>query len=182
MQRTVFVADYESSHPLAFIQQQRRVRDICGQIENEFGCVRLAWPQGLGKWSSRVLRLRQGFGATLRRPVLTSLGINHSGETTIWRECSVSSVWADGVFIKTSLDRYDVVKAIGRRLVRAVTQRFGLPHVENGISEVAVNFAEVFFLTAGKYRLGTREREKQQEPDVDCCYYTDRADDNLSPG
>ncbi|MBA3356821.1 MAG: hypothetical protein H0U18_12965 [Pyrinomonadaceae bacterium] len=47
---------------------------------------------------------------------------------------------------------------------------------------MAVQLAEVFFLAAGKYRLATCEREEQQEPDVDCAYYSDRADDNLSPG
>ncbi len=55
MQRTVFVADCESCQPLAFIQQQRRVRDLCVQIENELSCIRLAWPEDLGEWSASVL-------------------------------------------------------------------------------------------------------------------------------
>jgi len=99
MQRTVLVADYEPGQPGAFIQQQRRGCHICRQIENELGCIRFAWAEGLGEWSCRVLRLRQAFGAPLRRHVLTPLSINHSCEPAVWRERSVAPGWADGVFI-----------------------------------------------------------------------------------
>ena len=92
---------------------------------------------------------------------------------------SIASGRTDCRLIEARLDCDNGERARGSRLIGRVSDRFHLLDIGDGIRQVAIDFAEVLFLTASQHLFAAREREDQNSRQVDCGNHQHGDCDNL---
>src|SRR5882724_2238017 len=80
---------------------------------------------------------------------------------------------ADCVFVEASFDCYHAEHFRSSQLIRCIAQGLRLAHVRDGISQVAIDFAEVFFFASRQYLLIAGEGEDEQDDKIEPCYQHD---------
>ena len=118
-----------------------------GQIERHRGRVGVAGPQRCLNRRSCSTREFKRFQSFRGRRILSSLFINNCKHATVGIELSIASGRTDRRFVEARLDHDNGERARRSRLIWRVADRLHLLDIGDGIRQVAIDLAEVFFLT-----------------------------------
>jgi hypothetical protein len=113
------------------------------------------------------------------KPAHTGYLVDQGYGAAIWIEQTVAASRPNCRLIEASFDRNDREPTLGRQLVRSIAEGSCLGGIDDRVSEMTIQLAEVLFLTAPQDLFAARERKRQHRYEISTRNYQQDTQDEF---